>query len=106
MNSIKVIEGWILVKPEDEGEKRTASGIIIPEKVNEAIVKKAEVIQISADVPDLLRKENGRDAKMKYNVGDVVLFYGKTGIPIEDGKEKYMFLKYDGMLAIENKKGK
>jgi len=30
------------------------------------------------------------------------LFYGKTGIPIQNGE--YMFLKYDGMLAIERKK--
>jgi co-chaperonin GroES (HSP10) len=100
MKDIKVIEEWILVKPEEEGEKITKGGIVIPEKANKPQVKRAQVIQISDDVPRLLREEKGPDAKMEYGVGDTVLFYGKTGIPIEEGKDKYMFLKWDGMLAI------
>ncbi len=112
MKSIKVIEEWILVKPEEEGERVSEGGIVIPEKMNKPIVKKAEVVQISEDVYHLLKKEgvvasNASDeearAGLKYKVGDTVLFYGKTGIPIEDGNVKYMFLKYDGMLAIEVK---
>jgi co-chaperonin GroES (HSP10) len=102
MKSIKVIEEWILVKPELEGEKVSPGGIVLPGKA-ETIVKRATVVQISEDVLGLIKEEKGEDAKMKYKVGDTVLFYGKTGIPIEDGKEKYMFLKYDGMLAIEVK---
>jgi co-chaperonin GroES (HSP10) len=103
MQDIKVIEGWILVKPQEEGERVSEGGIYIPKNVNPPQVKRAEVIQISNDVDRLLKEEKGPDAEMKYGVGDTVLFFGKTGIPIEDGNTKYMFLKWDGMLAIEVK---
>jgi co-chaperonin GroES (HSP10) len=102
MQSIKVIEEWILVKPEPEGERVSPGGIIMTGKAPE-VVKRAEVVQISEHVPDLIKKEKGSEAELDYKVGDTVLFYGKTGIPIEDDKDKYMFLKYDGMLAIERK---
>ena len=105
MDSIKVIEGWILVKPE-EAITKSEGGIILPVPQVKT-VRSAEVIQISKDVPRLLKEENGQDAELDYKIGDTVLFYGKTGIPIEDGsgdnKVVYMFLKYDGMLAIEVK---
>ena len=103
VKGIKAIEEWILVKPVEEGERTTKSGLVIPEKVNKSQVKRAKVIQISDDVPRLLKEEKGSNAELKYAVGDTVLFYGKTGIPIEEDEGKYMFLKWDGMLAIEIK---
>lgn len=104
MNSIKVIEDWILVKPEVEGEKVTPGGIVIPEQARkDKQVKRATVIQISEDVPRLMQEEKGSDAKMQYRVGDTILYAGKTGIPIEDGNQKFEFLKWDGMLAIQLK---
>lgn len=103
MKDIKLIEGWILVKPEPEGETVSPGGIHIPASVNKSQVKRAEVIQISDDVPRLLAGEKGPEASLGYEVGDTILFFGKTGIPLEDGKTKYMFLKWDGMLAIEVK---
>jgi len=112
MNNIKVIEEWILVKPEKAENKKEqkVGSIIIPAEVQKMkeVVKKAEVVQISEDIYDILKKEgkvaqNASDGEvrdaLKYKVGDTVLFYGKTGIPIQN--EEYMFLKYDGMLAIE-----
>lgn len=104
MRDIRVIEEWILVKPDKTAaqERVTEAGVVIPAQVNEKkeVVKRATVVQISKDVPRLLKKEkDDPDAELQYGIGDVILFYGKTGIPIENGE--YMFLKYDGMLAIE-----
>lgn len=101
MDSIQVIDEWILVKPE-ASEKISKGGIHLIQS-QDKIVHRAEVVQISPDVAGLYKEEKGKDAELKYSVGDTVLFYGKTGIPIEDGEDKYMFLKYDGMLAIEVK---
>ena len=106
MKNIQVIEEWILVKPEktaDQAESRTTGGIVIPNEVKkqQEVVKRAEVIQISEDVDRLIKKDKeDPNAVLKYKVGDTVLFYGKTGIPIMNGE--YMFLRYSGMLAIED----
>lgn len=107
MEDIRVIEEWILVKPEktaDQTETKSPGGIVIPNQVKERqeVVKRAVVIQISDDVAGIIKKEtDDPEAAIKYSVGDTVLFYGKTGIPIQNGE--YMFLKYGGMLAVEIK---
>ena len=102
MDDIKVINEWILVRPDVRTEATTAAGIVIPAAVAAAAepVERATVLQISPDVPALLRRETqDPDATLGYNVGDKILFYGKTGIPIAD--RTHMFLKYDGILATE-----
>jgi co-chaperonin GroES (HSP10) len=94
MKNIRVIEEWILVKPDksNEGEQRTPGGLVIPlEAQKKQEVKRALVVQISQDIEE----------ELHYKIGDVVLYYGKTGIPIVDNGEEFAFLKYDGMLAIE-----
>jgi len=95
MNSFKVIEDWILVLPEDEGEQVTKGGIVLLKKPEEDSVKRAVVVQISEDI-----EKN----YLHYAVGDTILFYGKSGIPMKDNGITYKFMKYDGMLAIEDKK--
>ena len=42
-----------------------------------------------------------RAAEIGYKEGDIVLYYGKTGIPLYEQGQEFAFLKYDGMLAIE-----
>lgn len=99
--NIKTINEWILVEKQKGEEEKTKSGIVLPGKKTDDVVKRATVVQISDEAPALNKKEKGEDAELKYVVGDTVLFYGKTGIPVkEDGKE-YMFLRYDGMIAVE-----
>jgi co-chaperonin GroES (HSP10) len=95
-SEIKVINEWILVKPEkdqDIKENVTPGGIIVPRKVQKEHeeVKRALVIQISEDI----------DETLHYQPGDTILYYGKTGISLQGGE--YMFLRFDGMLAIERK---
>lgn len=93
MKNIRVIEEWILVKPDKSSEQETvtASGLVLPAATQKQEVKRALVVQISQDIEE----------ELHYKIGDVVLYYGKTGIPIVDNGEEFAFLKYDGMLAIE-----
>lgn len=93
MKNIRVIEEWILVKPDKSSEQETvtASGLVLPAATQKQEVKRALVVQISQDIEE----------ELHYKIGDVVLYYGKTGIPIKDDGEEFVFLKYDGMLAIE-----
>jgi len=95
--NIKVIEDWILVKPLEgqDAEQKTATGLIVPlEAQKKTEVKRARVIQISNDV-DM--------DTIHYKEDDVILYYGKTGISFYEEGEQYTFLKFDGMLAIEEK---
>ncbi len=93
MKDIKTINEWILVKPDKTPNKEAVSpgGIVLPTEASKEVVKRALVVQISPDIKE----------ELHYKVGDTVLYFGKTGIPINN--EEYMFLKFDGMLAIEAK---
>jgi len=113
MKPIRLVEDWILVKPIDEvtGEKKIGS-IIVPEQVvkENNSVKKAVVVQISEDVlsGEILVKQARKKGEpipvvtgsaASYEVGDTILYFEKIGIKYGE----YVFLKYDGMLAIEEK---
>lgn len=97
MINIQVIEDWVLVKPLEDtrAEQVTESGLVVPLAATKKIeVKRAEVVQISHDVDQ---------TEIGYKEGDVILYYGKTGIPLYEQGQEFAFLKYDGMLAIEKK---
>jgi chaperonin GroES len=86
----------LVVKPsEKEGEKRLASGIIIPETVDKERPAKGEVVAVG-----LGKFEEGKRLPMQVKVGDTVLFskYGYDEVKI-DGQEYYI-LSESGILGI------
>ena len=86
----------IMVLPsEREGEKKLASGIIIPETVDKEKPAKGEVIAVG-----LGKYENGKRVPMQVKVGDTVLFskYGYDEVKIE-GIEYYI-LSESNILGI------
>lgn len=86
----------LVVKPsEKEGEKRLASGIIIPETVDKERPAKGEVVAVG-----LGKFEEGKRIPMQVKVGDTVLFskYGYDEVKI-DGQEYYI-LSESGILGI------
>lgn len=88
----------IVVKPsEKEGEKRLASGIIIPETVDKEKPAKGEVVAVGPG-----KYEEGKRVPMQVKVGDVVLFskYGYDEVKIED--QEYYILSESGILGILN----
>ena len=86
----------LVVKPsEKEGEKKLASGIIIPETVDKERPAKGEVVAVG-----LGKFEEGKRIPMQVKVGDIVLFskYGYDEVKI-DGEEYYI-LSESGILGI------
>ena len=94
--SLKPLGDRVVVKPsEKEGEKRLASGIIIPETVDKEKPMKGEVVAVGAG-----KYEDGKRTPMQVKVGDTVLFskYGYDEVKIEG--QEYYILSESSILAI------
>lgn len=88
----------LVVKPaEKEGEKKLASGIIIPETVDKERPAKGEVVAVGPG-----KFEEGKRVPLQVQVGDTVLFskYGYDEVKIEG--QEYYILSESGILGILN----
>jgi len=86
----------IVVKPSEKGgEKKLASGIIIPETVDKEKPMQGTVTAVGAG-----KYEDGKRVPMQVKVGDTVLFskYGYDEVKI-DG-EDYYILQESSVLAV------
>lgn len=100
---VKAVNDWILVEMiKDEPKEQVKNGIVIPVQVRkkekeEISIKSAKVIQISERVPWFAEQD---ETTIGYDVGDIIYFYGKTGISYEEDGRKYHFLKWNNIVAI------
>lgn len=97
--SLKPLGDRVVVLPsEKEGEKRLASGIIIPETVDKEKPAQGTVVAVG-----LGKYDDGKLIPMQVKVNDVVLFskYGYDEVKIE-GVEYYI-LAESNILGIVNK---
>ncbi|MCX6790153.1 MAG: co-chaperone GroES [Candidatus Kaiserbacteria bacterium] len=88
----------IVVKPgEKGGEKKLASGIIIPETVDKEKPAQGTVVAVGPG-----KYEEGKRSPMQVKVGDTVLFskYGYDEVKIEG--ETYYILNESNVLGIVN----
>ncbi|HCR52664.1 TPA: co-chaperone GroES [Candidatus Kaiserbacteria bacterium] len=86
----------VVVAPADkEGEKKLASGIIIPETVDKEKPAKGEVIAVGPG-----KYEDGKRIPLQVKVGDTVLFskYGYDEVKIEG--QEYYILSESSILGI------
>jgi len=89
----------VLVDPGDtdteEGHKKTASGILVPENINKEKPEQGTVVAVGEG-----NYENGKLVPLKVKVGDKVIFskYGYDEIKMND--KKYFIIKEDNILAI------
>jgi len=86
----------VVVRPsEKEGEKKLASGIIIPETVDKEKPAKGEVIAVGQG-----KYEEGKRVPIQVKVGDVVLFskYGYDEVKIEG--QDYYIISESNILGI------
>ena len=86
----------IVVKPsEKEGEKKLASGIIIPDTANKEKPAKGEVVAVGAG-----KYEDGKRIPPSVKVGDTILFskYGFDEVKVND--EEFYILSESSVLAI------
>ena len=94
---IKPTAGHILVEPV-EIDKKTASGIYLPDSSEEKTTKGV----VLAVGPDKVM-ENGTKEKSPAKVGDTVIYKSWGGSELKiDGKE-YLFAKFEDILAILKK---
>ncbi len=87
----------VLVKPlSGEEEKKTKSGIIIPETIDKEKPEQGKVIAVGQG----RMNDEGKILPMKVKVGDMVLFskYGPDEVKI-DGEE-YFILSEGSILAV------
>jgi chaperonin GroES len=95
MINLKPLSNHIFLEPLEE-EKKTKSGIVIPDTVEKERPMKGKVLAIG---PGRLN-EKGERVQMSVKVGDTVLFkkYGPDEIEIDE--KKYLVGDEDDVLAV------
>ena len=84
----------IVVKPQDEEESRTASGLVIPDTAKE----KPQLGEVLAVGPGEFR--DGERIPVDVNVGDVVFYSKYGGTEVKHDGEDYLILSSRDVLAI------
>jgi len=92
--NLKPLGDRIVVKPKDEEESRTASGLVIPDTAKE----KPQLGDVLAVGPGEFK--DGERVPMDVKVGDVVFYskYGGTEVKVEG--EDYLVLSSRDVLAV------
>lgn len=85
--SIRPLGENVLIKTIEENIK-TKSGIVLPDSAKEDRPQEGRVIAI------------GEDKKIKVKKGQKVIFAKYSGTEIKQGKEKYLIIKNEDILAI------
>lgn len=86
----------IVVKAE-EAEKKTTSGIIIPDTASKARPQRGKVIFVGRGNTD----RKGNLIPMQVKAGDNVIFTEWAGTEITIEGEKHLIMKEDDLLAVE-----
>ncbi len=94
---ISPIGGNILVKP-IEGNKTTASGIVLPDTVDKEKPQKGKVVALGTG------KLNDKGDKVQFSVkaGDTVLFKKYSPDEIEIEGDEYLIMDEEAILAVIN----
>lgn len=77
-------------------EQASVGGIILPETADKAKPEKGEVIAVG---PGKLL-ENGSRAALSVKIGDLVVFKKYSPDEVKVGKEEFMVIREDDILAI------
>ena len=98
MAKVKPLYDRVVIKPVEEAEEKTPSGIIIPDTAKE---KPSEGEVIAVGEGKLL--ENGEIKPLKVKVGDKVIYSKYAGNDIVVDGEELIILREDDILAIIEK---
>ena len=97
--SLKPLGDRVVVKPSQmNGEKKLASGIILPETVNKEKLFEGGVIAVGPGK----RSEDGKRVPLEVKVGDTVFFKKPWDEPIKLDGEEYYVLSESDILLIDN----
>lgn len=88
--------GYMLIKPL-EAERKTESGIYLPDTANPDKPQKGTVLAIG---PDEIT-DNGTKKSAPAKVGDTIIYKKWGGSEVKIDGIEYLFAKFDDILAIE-----
>ncbi len=96
MKTIKLqpASGYVLVSPA-ETEKRTASGIVLPDS-HEEKPQKGQVLAVGSDQVT----ESGAKVSPPCKKGDTVIYKEWGGNEYKEGDKEYLFIKFEDILAV------
>ncbi len=77
-------------------EEKTVGGIILPETADKERPERGEIIAVG---PGKLL-ENGSRSPLSVKVGDTVVFKKYSPDEVKDGKEEYLVIREEDILAI------
>jgi len=86
----------IVIKP-SEAEKKTSTGIIIPDTASKARPKTGKVVFVGRGLTD----SHGKVIPMQVKQGDSVIFTEWAGTEVVIEGENHLIMKEDEVLAIE-----
>ncbi|MGD0328459.1 MAG: co-chaperone GroES [Minisyncoccia bacterium] len=96
--SLKPMSDHVVIRPfEKEGEKKLASGIIIPEVANKEKLLKGEVIAVGPG----RRNDAGERMPIEVKPGDTVFFKKPWDEPIKIDEVEYYVLPESDIILIE-----
>ncbi|TAK04013.1 co-chaperone GroES [Patescibacteria group bacterium] len=93
--NLRPLSDHLIVKASSK-EETSASGIIIPDTVDKERPERGEVI--AAGPGKLL--ENGSRAAMEVRAGDKVVFKKYAPDEVKVGKDEYLVIKADDVMAV------
>ncbi|OGG41074.1 hypothetical protein A2118_02690 [Candidatus Kaiserbacteria bacterium GWA2_50_9] len=97
--SLQPLGDRVMVKPsEKEGEKKLASGIIIPETVDKEKLLKGEVIAVGPG----RKNDEGKRIPIEVKPGDTIFFKKPWDEPIKVEGVEYYVLSESDIILIEN----
>ncbi len=97
--SLKPLGDRLVVKPsEKEGEKKLASGIIIPVSADKEKLMTGEVVAVGAG----RMNDEGKRLPMEVKVGDTILFKKPWDEPLKVDGEEYYVLSESEVSLIKN----
>ncbi|GMQ98401.1 MAG: co-chaperone GroES [Acidimicrobiia bacterium] len=92
--NLKPLGDRIVVKPQDDQESTTASGLVIPDTAKE----KPQLGEVLAVGPGEFK--DGERVPVDVNVGDVVFYSKYGGTEVKHNGEDYLILSSRDVLAV------
>jgi chaperonin GroES len=93
--NLKPLGDRVVVKPQEEAEARTASGLVIPDTAKEK-PQQGEILAVGPGALD----DDGDHIPMDVSVGDIVLYSKYGGTEVKVGGEEYLIVSARDLLAI------
>lgn len=87
--------GTVIIEP-SKTEKKTASGIYLPETSSEEKPAQGKVLAVGKDAKD----EKGNKIASPCKVGDTVIYKKWGGSEVKLDQKDYLFAKFEDILAV------